>query len=379
MLILKRLIKYGFIFGLLIGLVHLVHAISLDRITEFRRAAIYSPAWPQELCGYRIAFIADTHVISDRRLFAIVDRLNNWQPDLVLLGGDMMVGRGTGGPYRHTLGVLAGINAADGIFGVDGNHDHAGRLFAGMEYFGIIPLDNEGRLIRPGFYLAGVADLWNRRPDVAAAIADAPPDSFVLVLSHNPDVAMRQDMSGVDLMLAGHTHGGQINFLGLWAPYFTFTRHLTAYGQRFVSGWARGLGDVPVYVTRGAGSYMPRVFARPQAVLLTMHHGNDIYLADSPGLFGEGAGVVIGFVIIWNILVFAIYSSDKRRAIQGRRRISEGDLLACAAIFGGIGALIATQTLRHKTRHKIFRAIVPVAAILTAAAIIWLLHQYGII
>jgi predicted MPP superfamily phosphohydrolase len=139
-----------------------------------------------------------------------------------------------------------------------------------MEEYGIVPLSNNGVFIRDNLFLAGVEDLWNRRPDISKAIEEASPDNFVLLLAHNPDVTMKQDTSGVDLILSGHTHAGQISFLGIWAPYFTFRTIITEYGQRFASGWSESRDGVPVYVTNGTGEYMPRVFARPQVIIITL-------------------------------------------------------------------------------------------------------------
>jgi len=104
---------------------------------------------------------------------------------------------------------------------------------------------------------------------IATATYDANYNDFVLLLMHNPDISMQQDTTGVDLILAGHTHGGQITFFG-WAFYLYLGR-ITDYNLRFAYGWARSGDDVPVYVTRGLGRYgVPRIFARPQVVIFTM-------------------------------------------------------------------------------------------------------------
>jgi len=197
----------------------------------------------------------------------VADELNLRNIDLLLLGGDFWF---SDEHYQGSLAALSKVKTTDGIFGVEGNHDDYVRLFAAMEAKGIIPLSNSGRQIKDGFYLAGVADLWNRSPSISKAIAEACDNDFVLLLAHNPDVAMKQDTAEVDLILSGHTHGGQITFLGLWAPYFTFRNSISEYGQRFVSGWADSKDATPVYVSNGIGEYLPRIFARPQVILLTI-------------------------------------------------------------------------------------------------------------
>jgi len=196
----------------------------------------------------------------------VVDELNKREIDLLLLGGDFWIRYSH---YRGSISTLSQVQTTDGIFGVEGNHDCHIRLFAVMESYGMTPLSNSGQHIRDGFFLAGVEDLWNRNPCIATAIEGADYGDFVLLLSHNPDVTMKQDTVGVDLILSGHTHSGQITFFGVWAPYFMWNR-ITDYGQRFAFGWAYSRDGVPIFTSNGIGDYVPRVFARPQVVLVTV-------------------------------------------------------------------------------------------------------------
>jgi len=238
---------------------------------EYTEINFDSLRFPQELNGYRIAFITDVHTINDEKLQGIVEELNTRQINLLFLGGDFSVWNGR---YRRCIEILSEIKTSDGIFGIEGNHDNHELLFSAMKDFGMLPLSNSGLRIHEGFFLAGVEDLWNRNPCITTAAADAADDDFVLLLSHNPDIAMQQDTSGIDLILSGHTHGGQITFFGIWAPYFTIRSSITDYGQRFASGWALSKDDTPVFVSRGTtDSYfnIPRVFSRPQVVIFTIN------------------------------------------------------------------------------------------------------------
>lgn len=246
------------------GTIHITHALTLDRRMQYVEVPFHSPRWPSHLNGYRIAFITDTHRISNNALQQVVDELNTRNIDLLLLGGDFWA------HYQRTLAVLAHTKTTDGIFGVEGNHDCHVRLFAEMERHGMTPLSNSGQRIREGFWLAGLEDMWNRNPCIATATQGAG-DDFVLLLSHNPDVTMQQNTTGIDLTVSGHIHAGQIRFFGVWAPLFTFTNIVTRYGQRFVSGWAESRDGTPVYVSNGTGTHFPRVFARPQVIIFTMH------------------------------------------------------------------------------------------------------------
>ena len=255
----------------LIVLVHAIHALTLDRIVVYNEISFTSPNIPAEMDGYRIAFVTDIHAMSrfDERLQRVVNELNQRQIDLLLIGGDIAFDHNDLDP---AIALLAQIVTTDGSFGVEGNHDKYQALFAAMEAHGITPLSNSGLYIRDGFYLAGVEDLWNRNPDISVAIANAGSDSFVLLLSHNPDVSMEQDTTGVDLILSGHTHGGQLNFFGRWSIGLD-SGIISHYGDRFRAGWAESRDGTPVYVCRGAGQYYPRVFARPEVTLITLFHG----------------------------------------------------------------------------------------------------------
>jgi len=218
--------------------------------------------------GYRIAFVTDIHLEFEGRLQAIVEELNARDIDLLLLGGDFTF---ASDDLETTMELLSHIVTTDGMFGVEGNHDKYQYLFPAMEAHGITPLSNSGTYIREGFYVAGVEDLWNRSPNIAEATADAGADSFVLLISHNPDVTMTQDTTGVDLILSGHTHGGQLNFFGRISIGLD-SGVISAYGTRFRGGWAQSRDGTPVYVCRGVGEYYPRVFARPEVTLLTLLH-----------------------------------------------------------------------------------------------------------
>jgi len=265
----KRGVKWALIaLVVAVALIHIVHALTLDRIIQYKEVPFFSESFPAQLSGYTVAFITDTHALPHNRLMRVVERLNERQVDLLLLGGDF---EQHGEELLQTMALFSQIATTDGIFGVDGNHDRYAELFAAFEQHGIVPLSNSGLHIHEGFYLAGVEDLWRRSPDIAQATSGALPDDFVLLVSHNPDVTMRQYTGNVDLILSGHTHGGNVTFFGLWAPALTHTRIATHYGQRFMSGWAQSRDGVPVFVSNGTGQYFMRVFARPQVILLTLH------------------------------------------------------------------------------------------------------------
>ena len=252
----------------IIPIIHIVHGVTLGRSIQYVEIDFHSENWPPHLNGYRIAFMTDIHVITDEALRKVVAELNQRNIDLLLLGGDFSM---YNAHYQGSIRELSKTITSDGIFGVDGNHDNYNSLFTAMERYGITPLDNSGTHIRDGFYLAGVQDLWNRNPNIAQATHGAYESDFVLLVSHNPDVTMVQPTTGIDLILSGHTHNGQIAFFGF--PMYLLVGHITNYGTRFAYGFAYSADGVPMFTSRGIGVYyaIPRIFARPEVVIFTMY------------------------------------------------------------------------------------------------------------
>lgn len=265
-----QLNKNMFIHKLYIRLMAFITMLTLGHRMQYLETCWCSPKVLPELSGYVIAFITDTHDISAKALKKVRARVNARKADLLLLGGDF-----SESDPETTLESLGQAQVTDGVFGVEGNHDEHERLFAAMRVSGIGPLSNSGVELRPGLFLGGTEDLWNRKPNLSMALQDARPNDIKLLLCHNPDVAMHQDTTNVDLMLCGHNHGGQVTFFGLWAPWLWPSRKITRYGHKFKSGWVKAPHNTDVFVSNGAGGsmYKPRIFARPQVIFLTLLHG----------------------------------------------------------------------------------------------------------
>lgn len=267
----KLKFKIGLGLGMIIAIIpiiHVVHSLTLDRIIRYVEIDFHSENWPVELDGYRIAFMTDFHTIADEEMAEVVAVLNEKELDLLVLGGDFSMGNQH---YQGTIREIARTHTTDGIFGVEGNHDFYTALFNAKVQYGIMPLDNNGMQIREGFYLAGVHDLWNSHANIAEAIAGANSDDFILLISHNPDVSMSQPTIEIDLILSGHTHGGQITFFGY--PIYLLRGSITDYGTRFAYGFNYSADGTPVFTSRGVGPYYswPRIFARPEVVIFTMY------------------------------------------------------------------------------------------------------------
>jgi predicted MPP superfamily phosphohydrolase len=167
--------------------------------------------------------------------------------------------------------VLKDLRAPLGVYSVLGNHDwwwDGQRVRSGLEANGIKVLDDEVVEVKVrgiSVWLAGLADLWTRPQHIDETIAKIPQGQPVIALTHNPDIFPRLPQR-VPLMLAGHTHGGQIRF-----PIIGTVVEPSNFGQRYVRGHVFE-NNHHLFVTTGIGtSIVPiRFGVPPEIVLLTL-------------------------------------------------------------------------------------------------------------
>jgi hypothetical protein len=224
--------------------------------------------------GATIALLSDTHCGRFRSPDAIahaVDVANALEPDLTLLLGDYVHG---GGRYiAPGIAPFAGLRAREGVFAVLGNHDHwDGRdaSLAAMRRAGVEVLRDRSVVLRrrgDPLALAGVGDLLEDTPRADVALRGVAPGTPRLLMEHNPDYAeMIPEGVRVDLMVSGHTHGGQVWLPGVGAPILP-----TRTGQKYARGLVAG-PRCPVYVTRGVGTISPpvRFACRPEVTRIRL-------------------------------------------------------------------------------------------------------------
>jgi hypothetical protein len=227
------------------------------------------PAWD----GATIALLSDLHAGGPpgwAYLRRVVAAVNAAAPDAIALTGDHIDCCGTATP--ELTDVLADLCAREGKFAVLGNHDYmadAAGVAAALSAAGIELLTNAHRILDRGgrkLCIAGVDDLRHGRPDAAGALTGVDAAIPRILLAHNPDYAECLPAGlRVDLMLCGHTHGGQIR------PPFGAAPFLSLRFRRYGEGLVRG-PSCPVYTSRGIGTaHLPfRVNCRPELPILTL-------------------------------------------------------------------------------------------------------------
>lgn len=241
---------------------------------------------PTELEGYRVAVVSDLHVgpIRGADLTAQAVRLTTEaEPDVILLAGDLT--DGTTAQFAQVLDPLADLSAPDGVYAVTGNHEYyagdAEGWVARWRELGLEPLLNASTTIdRDGIRLqiAGVSDAAAEEvpmtetsdpdllPRLDAALAEVDPGQPSILIAHRPGVGEDPLVraAGVDLMVSGHTHGGQIWPFTLLVPLV----NPTIAGLDVIDG-------TTAYTTRGVGTWGPptRVLAPPEVSILTLTAG----------------------------------------------------------------------------------------------------------
>jgi predicted MPP superfamily phosphohydrolase len=186
---------------------------------DIRRVAVALPGWPANQRSVSIALLADIHLgnraMDIRRLSAVVDQVNGARPDLVLVAGDFLAGYDGQGAAERAAAVqkpLARLNPPMGVIAVLGHHDHwtgPQSITAALTNAGVTLLTNSA--IRRGpLAIIGVDDVFSGHPDLGAALASWNGIGGIPVfLTHSPDLVHRL-RADVPLVLAGHTHCGQV-------------------------------------------------------------------------------------------------------------------------------------------------------------------------
>jgi predicted MPP superfamily phosphohydrolase len=228
---------------------------------------------PRSFAGYRILHVSDLHGGARMVCASAAERLaraSKLSPDMVVFTGDLAARPAAIGAMA---GEMARLQAPDGRFAVVGNHDAwmgEERVIDALSSAGFRVLANEHVAVERGgerLYLVGVRDAsFARSDDLPAALRGVPEGASVIVISHSPDIVLKPAAQRAALILAGHTHGGQVIFPWL-GPLYVPTR----LGRDRMAGLVEVNGR-KVFITRGVGEVFPpfRLNCPPEIALITL-------------------------------------------------------------------------------------------------------------
>lgn len=241
--------------------------LSRNGVGRVKYYTIESERLPKEFNGFTFAFLSDTHYPSKftrKRLGRLVRKLRESQPQMVLLGGDYV----TSDEYANELfDSISSVKTPHGIYAVLGNHEFSrtSLIKERMEQYGIYLLDDKHVNINNGASYIAVAGVHNpfKVDENYLYKTNSLSDSlFTILLSHTPDYAEDTDVQA-DIVLSGHTHGGQVSLFGLYTPVTN-----SRYETRFNRGLNYTDASVPVITTTGVGTSRRKVrFCVPSEIV----------------------------------------------------------------------------------------------------------------
>lgn len=252
-----------------------IRAYTDTRQIRVREQVIASEKLPAEIAELRIVHLSDLQL--DARTDAslvrrYIERANALQPDLAFFTGDTVT---SGTEYIEAAAAwLGAVRARYGIYACLGDHDYWAdprRVPESLSRHGVVLLDDASRSLELGpisLHIAGVTNIYRRRPSsetLARLAAEKPAGHFSILIAHQPSPSLVQwaKEQEYDLLLAGHTHGGQIAL-----PFFGLRLALARLETPFVSG-AYDVGTLWVNVTNGLGlTFAPLRFHAPAEIVL---------------------------------------------------------------------------------------------------------------
>lgn len=244
------------------------------RAPVVERLVVESDDLPQGAAPVTIALLADIHVagpdMPPERLAAIVSQVNTLQPDLVAIAGDLISEKRTATRVYSAAEVtapLGKLSAPLGVVVVPGNHDHWfdwSALAAQLSRYPQITVLRNQAVQRGPLVIGGVDDDFTGRADLYATVAAmAGKKAARIMLTHSPDIFPQVPVN-VDLVLAGHTHCGQI----AW-PWGGAPATMSDYGDLYACGVTRQHGKVLVTSAGLGTSLLPvRLFTHPEIWLI---------------------------------------------------------------------------------------------------------------
>ena len=244
----------------------------IRRRLRVRRVEVVVPGLPAAFDGYRVVHLSDLHIGGfdpKARGFGWAERANACRPDLCVVTGDFVTSGS--GFYADAAEVVGSLRAPDGVFACMGNHDQTDNdmLTSLLEARGVHVLRNQWQGVRRGaaeLVVAGLDDRYTGTADLDRTLSGRPSDAPTILLAHDPYIGEAAAERGVQLILSGHTHGGQVGI-----PWIADFVNLTMLMRQPRSG-LHEIGPTQHYISAGLGTTGPplRLGVTPEIGLLVL-------------------------------------------------------------------------------------------------------------
>ncbi len=235
------------------------------------------PNLPRAFSGFRLVHLTDLHYGLLVPLFLIrnvIARANSIARDAIVCTGDYVHEKNSTGQIDAVWPLISGLNAPSGVFSILGNHDHwadTGRSQYWLRKTGQDLRHKTASIDRGGsrLWLVGAGDLWEDHRQLDDLMQKIPESECRLVLAHNPDTADTDFSTRVDLMISGHTHGGQVDIPLVGTPV------LPVRNKTYSSGLKKSPRGASVFISKGIGwaVYPVRFNCLPEIAVLELVPG----------------------------------------------------------------------------------------------------------
>jgi predicted MPP superfamily phosphohydrolase len=213
------------------------------------------PNLPHEFHGMRVIHLTDLHygpLMPLDILAKVIQKTNELEKDIIVCTGDYVRGAAAAQKIDGIWSIMEKLRAPEGVYTVLGNHDHWASTEKSLHCLNTsghinlrhkaVPLSRNGTTL----WLGGAGDLWEDHVNLDQVLKDVPNDACRIVLAHNPDTADTDYTTRIDLMISGHTHGGQVKIPFIGTPMLPVQNK--AYSSGFIRSQKTG-----VFISRGIG------------------------------------------------------------------------------------------------------------------------------